>query len=266
MTMLKTFAAVAAAVLLWAAPAHADSETATDFTLTATLSRSGDAQDASLKIWRGGVVEFDATIPDVCGAGCKLAGEGDVQIADLDGDGEAEVLVTGFTGGQHCCTIMGVYGYRPESGTYAPLVQDWQASGFDLADLDNDGGYEIVSKDIRFEDRFSDHFGSFPPPAVFHYLRQDGKALLADVTTRFPALISHNAADAKRRFGRLHRGAAGAGGFVAAYVADQFLLERGATGLRQLDRQIARGILGRPQAAGAYRRRLLTLLHRYGYR
>jgi hypothetical protein len=67
---------------------------------------------AALKIWRGGIVGFDRAIPEVCGGGCKPTGEGDLQIADLDGDGEAEVLVTGFTGGQHCCTIMGVYGYR----------------------------------------------------------------------------------------------------------------------------------------------------------
>ena len=267
----------ALAALAFAAPAHAQgvaagSETAASGIVSAVLS--WDAGDigpahAKLSIARNGAVAFSREIPKVVCDGCQLnptSGD-DLRVADLDGDGEAEVIVTSYTGGQHCCTLIGVYGLIESSGTYSELVQDWQSSGFTLADLDHDGGLEISSRDIRFEDLFSSHFGSFPPPAVFEYERPGDLApKLTDATTRFPSLIRRNAADAKKRFGRLHRGDPDGGGFVAAYVADQFLLGHGSTGLRELDHQIARGILGKPKAAKAYRSRLLKLLHRYGYR
>jgi hypothetical protein len=267
----------ALAALALAAPARAQgvaagSETAASGSVSAVLSwGAGDIgpAHAKLSIARNGAAAFDREIAKVVCDGCQLdpAGGGDLRVADLDGDGEAEVIVTSYTGGQHCCTLMGVYGLIESSGTYSELVQDWQSSGFTLADLDHDGGLEISSRDIRFEDLFSSHFGSFPPPAVFEYQRPGELAPeLVDATTRFPALIKRNAAEAKRQFSHLHRGDDDAGGFVAAYVADQFLLGHGSTGLRELDRQISRGILGKPKAAKAYRSRLLKLLHRYGYR
>ena len=247
-------------------------ETGSSGIVSAKLSwDAGEAgpSGARLEITRNGAVAFSRAIPKVVCEGCQLTPDSgdDLRVADLDADGEAEVIVTSYTGGQHCCTIMGVYGLIDTTGGYSELVQNWASSGFELKDLDHDGGLEISSRDIRFEDLFSSHFGSFPPPAVFEYQRPGDLAPeLVDATTRFPALIKRNAAEAKRQFSHLHRGDDDAGGFVAAYVADQFLLQHGPAGLRELDKQIKRGILGSPKAAKRYRKRLLTLLHRYGYR
>lgn len=264
--------------LALAAPASAQTmfpegvETAASGIVSAKLSwDAGEAgpANARLEITRNGAVAFSRAIPKVVCEGCQLTPDSgdDLRVADLDADGEAEVIVTSYTGGQHCCTIMGVYGLIDTSGGYSELVENWASSGFELKDLDHDGGLEISSRDIRFEDLFSSHFGSFPPPAVFEYQRPGDLAPeLVDATTRFPALIKRNAAEARRQFSHLHRGDDDAGGFVAAYVADQFLLKHGATGVRELDKQIKRGILGSPKAAKRYRKRLLTLLHRYGYR
>jgi hypothetical protein len=59
---------------------------------------------------------------------------------------------------------------------------------------------------------------------------------------------------------------ANARGWVAPYVADQLLLGRGSTGLRELDHQIRRRILGSPRSARSSRSRLLKRLHSWGYR
>jgi len=264
--------------LAFAAPASAQTmfpagvETAASGNISAKLSwDSGEAGPANtrLDITRNGAVAFSRAIPDVVCEGCQLTPDSgdDLRAADLDGDGEAEVVVTSYTGGQHCCTIMGVYGLIDTTGGYSELIRNWASSGYELKDLDHDGGLEISTRDIRFEDLFSSHFGSFPPPAVFEYQRPGDLAPeLVDATTRFPSLIKRNAADAKRQFSRLHRGDPDGGGFVAAYVADQFLLKHGPAGLRELDKQIKRGILGSAKAAKRYRARLLKLLHKYGYR
>ena len=101
----------------------------------------------------------------------------------------------------------------------------------------------------------------FPPPAVYRFLRQDGSPVLVDITRSFPALIRHNASTAKRAIAKLGRRDPDAGGVVSAYVADQYLLGRGRTGLRELDRLISRHVVDR-----AFKRRLLRDLKKYGYR
>ena len=48
---------------------------------------------------------------------------------------------------------------------------------------------------------------------------------------------------------------------VSAYVADQYLLGHGSTGLRELDKQIERGAVKK-----SFRHKLLSVLHKFGYR
>ena len=139
-------------------------------------------------------------------------------------------------------------------------MHDWRSAGFATDDLDRDGRPELVSLDTRFDGRYSSHAASFPPPAVYRFLRQDGVPVLADITRSFPALIRRNAATAKRAIGKLGRRDPDAGGVVSAYVADQYLLGRDRTGLRELDRLVARRVVNR-----AFKRRLLRDLKRYGY-
>jgi hypothetical protein len=226
-------------------------------------------ENARLEITRNGAVAFSRAIPKVVCEGCQLSPDtgGDLRAADLDGDGEAEVIVTSYTGGLHCCTIMGVYGLIDTSGGYSELVQDWQSSGYELKDLDHDGGLEISSNDIRFEDLFTSHFASFPPPAVFEYQRPGDLAPeLVDATKRFPAVIRKNAAEAKRLLKGIPRGDDDGEGYISAYVADQLMLGHGSAGLREFDRQVKRRVLGSPRQASRFRTRMLKVLHRYGYR
>lgn len=271
--MTKSLIIIISAVALLSLPAaaRAENETVTSGTTTATLSWSNadfGTTDGALTIVRDGAVAFDQPIPDVVCDGCTLPGNGadDVKLVNLDGIDDDEVVVTAYTGGQHCCSIMGVYDFNPGTGSYDQLVQNFLSAGFNLDDLDHEGRPEIVTRDVRFEDLFTSHVDSFPPPAVFDFVRQDNVPFLADVTTNYPSLIRRNATQAKRVFSKAGRNDLGSRGVIGAYVADQYLLGHGSTGVKELDRQVARGVLGGPATAKAYRRRLLRLLHEYGYR
>ncbi len=246
---MKLIAAALAVAAIAPATARAQTQSVTSGPVTATLT-----DDGRLSIVREGLVMFDAPIPKVVCDGCVLQGADDVRIVDFDGDGEREVLVVATTGGEGCCTLSGIYSYW--SGGYDETVTDWR-SGFNLDDLDRDGRPELVSVDSRFE-RYA---APFPPPAVYRFLRQDGSPILVDITFSFPAVIRRNAAEAKRAIAKLGRRDPDAGGVVSAYVADQYLLRRSRTGLRELDRLVARRVV-----TPAFKRRLLRDLKHFGYR
>jgi hypothetical protein len=269
--MTKSLIVAAVSLLLLPAVARAESETVTSGTTTATLTWTPTelgVTGAALTITHNGAVTFDKPIPDVVCDGCTLPGNGadDVKLVNLDGLDDDEVVVTASSGGEHCCSLAGIYDFNAATGTYDQLTRNFGSSGFNLDDLDHDGRPEIVTEDVRFEDRFTSHVGSFPPPAVFIFVRQDDVPLLADVTTKYTALIRRNAAEAKRSFAKAGKNDPASRGVIAAYVADQYLLGHGSTGLKELDRQIKRGVLGGAKSAKAYRSKLLRLLHRYGYR
>jgi len=262
--MRRALAAAFAGLLLFAASAQADQEQVTSGAVTATLSWNGDAQDtmgASLAVSRNGAAVYSKAIPDVVCDGCRLTGNGadDIQVEDLDGDGEPEVIVTGYTGGAECCLLFGVWDFN--AGTYRETDVNLGTVGYNLEDLDGDGIPEFNSTDARFNRFYTDAADELQPPEVMHYLHQDGVPVFADVTPKFTSLIRKNASQAKARFARLHRRSANARGWVAAYVADQYLLGHGATGVRELDAQVKRGIV-----TTASRTSILRLLHTWHYR
>jgi hypothetical protein len=113
--------AVVAAAALALVPT---TESVTAGPVTATLSWQGEAfaaQGTTLTIARDGVTAFSQPIPKVVCDGCALPGNGaeDVQVTDFDGDGEREVVVSGLSGGEDGSALMGVYDYRPDTGTTA---------------------------------------------------------------------------------------------------------------------------------------------------
>jgi hypothetical protein len=266
--ILPAAALLAATALTPAARAdiNAGSETATGGAVSATLSWDAGEfgpQNARLSITRAGIVAFARTIPRVCDEHCvRFASDADeFQIVDLDGDAEPEVVLTaGSSDPGRCCDLMGVYDFRAAEGTYGELVHRWK-SPLAFEDLDRDGGAEIRTKDTRFE-------GGQLPLAIYKYERSAAGPKLVDVTRDFPAQIRRDAADAKLYFEGDTRpsSVSDARSVVGAYVADQYLLGRGGAGLKVLDKQIERGILGKPRAAQRFRKKLLADLRRYGYR
>jgi hypothetical protein len=254
--------------------ASAESKTATLGDVTAVLSWTPDqygVKDAKLTITRAGAVGFNRAIPKVIPDGSIILSQkdnpDDVRVLDLDGDGEPEVVVSGFSGGAHCCFVGGFYDLRGTS--YAETTEFFGSYGFELRDIGKDGTLEIDAADVRFEDIYSSHAASFPPVRILRFSKAGGTAHLVDVTRRHPSKIRANAKTAKSLFKEFMRsdGLTQARGVVATYVADQYLLGRGKVGLRELDRQAARGVLGRTaKQVRSWRRNLLGVLHEYGYR
>jgi hypothetical protein len=268
-----------ALVALLAVPgvASAESKTATLGNVTAELNWTPEqpgqfgVKDATLTITRAGVVGFDAKIPNVVPDGSIILSAkdnpDDLKVIDLDGDGEPEVVVSGFSGGAHCCIAGGFYDL--DGAIYRETTESYGSYGFELRDIGKDGTIEVDASDVRFEDIYSSHAASFPPPRITRYTRAGGTPRLRDVTRSYPSKIRENAAQAKKLFKEFKRsdGLTEGRGVVAAYVADQYLLGRGKVGLRELDRQAARGILGKTKASvRAWRASLLRTLHHYGYR
>jgi hypothetical protein len=260
--------ALAAATLLTAASARADgfnagTETIASGAVSATLSWDRGEfgpQNTTLTISRAGVVVFGHTIARVCGPECQRSpGDGsEFELVDLDGDGEPEVVVMGRNL-DPCCETLGVYDFRPASGTYGELARDSQSS----VKVQTSGGPHIVTTDSRLEPLLG---SVFLPVQVLRYERPGGVPRLRDATRAYPKLIRADAAEQKGLFKGLERKDFSAPHVLGAYVADEYLLGRGAAALRELDKQLARGVVGSPKESKTYRRKLLTLLHRTGYR
>lgn len=273
--MKRIVLAALAATLVGAATARADittgTETATAGRVTATLSwETGEFSPAhtALTITRDGVVAFQRRVPKLCGDdGCDRDSQDsdDFQVVDLDHDGEPEVFARSRDNGR-CCVTLAVYAYDPASGTYSEFTHTWGDGPVDLASVDGRGPREIIARDDRFDAVIGGPF-RFVPPRVFHFQRDAGVARLVDVTRRFRSVIRSDASGSKLFLRDLKQDEHSfAAGLAVSYVADEYLLGRGRVGLRELDRQIARGVLGTPRKAQALRGRLLRALTRFGYR
>ena len=192
---------------------------------------------------------YDLAIADICLEGCIVvpdgkddpAGTSAVKVADLDGDGEPEILVDVFSGGAHCCLTARLLTFN---GTgYTSLDIGYGDVGYVLKDADGDGRPELVGYDPRFSAVFTAFAGSGFPPSVL----QVDRGATVDVTRRFPKLIR---ADAAARLKDLRKAKRGddVRGILAAYVADEYLLNKGSTGTRSSSASAARASSPRPSS------------------
>lgn len=192
-------------------------------------------------ITRAGVPVLDAGIGDLC-RNCFFNGDEkspNVEVRDLDGDGEAEVLVQTFTGGAHCCTDLGIWDYRLELGTYGHLIRHLGNAGYTLKDLDKDGTPELLTVDDRFAYTFAAYAFSLRPTQVLAYSRTP-KVGLRDVTRSHPAVVRADAAYIRRLLRRSLKSTtdeeADLRGPLAAYVAEMYLLNRGSEARKEIAR------------------------------
>ena len=274
-----------AGALLSAAPGAAAQSDAASVTksagsVSATVSwktdgEFGAAREPRLRVARAGVVVTDMSLASACRM-CSLIEDhtpsGDTEphsilhVADLDADGEPEVLVDVFSGGAHCCLSTRFFTYRPESNTYkrAPS-QYWGNAHYDVEDLDGDGRLELNGADDSFAGAFSAYAYSAFPPKIIRYTRDPatGRSSLTNVTRRFPQVIRAEAARLLRKIRRAKPdpNSFQTQGVLAAYVAGQYLLHRGAVGKAELARARRRKL-----TAPGFQTQLLRFLKQTGYR
>jgi hypothetical protein len=250
--------------------------------VTATLTATGaasentmtDATGIRLTIARGGAVAFKGPLRP-CRFGCASEDPSggrfvELRAADLDGDGEAEVLVDRSDGFTPCCTLETAIMRRdPFSGRYTELDRHWGES-YRIADVDRDRRAELVTGDLRFYERFAPRIAGFQLPTKILQLRPRG---LVDVTRRHPDVVrrhtrsldrlmrSTDAIADGRRSGDRTIARVALRPQLAAYAAEERLLGHRAVGDRRLAREVRRR-----HVSAAFRRALLRFLARTGYR
>ena len=274
--MLATASAIAVAAL---APV---SVSASAGPVTATMTAIGAASDTiitgatgmRITVARGGGTAFNGGLRP-CRFGCEPndptgARFSELSLADLDGDGEAEVLVDRSDGFTPCCTLeTAILRRDPATGAYGEIDRHWGES-YRVTDLDGDHHAELVTGDLRFYQRFAPRVAGFQLPMKILQLRGPR---LVDVTTAHGSLIRRDArslsrlirstdgiADGRRRGSRtLAR--AGLMPQLAAYSADERMLGHRTVGDRRVSAEVARG-----HVSPGFRRELLRFLVRTGYR
>jgi subtilisin-like proprotein convertase family protein len=205
-------------------------------------------------------------------AGCSGACEGsrpvDIRVRDLDG-GEPEVLLDLYTGGAHCCSVTLILRWDAAARRYRSTLGYWGNYGRRLVDLDGDGLPEFVASDERFVYTFTAYVFSAAPIQIWSY--RAGKLL--DVTRRYPKQIEKHATSIGRWFltRRKPEKDTDLRSYVAAYVADQYLLGRPDAAIRALEGAHRHGLLysGRTYlgwpAGTAFVAELMRHLKKWGY-
>lgn len=142
-----------------------------------------------------------------------------VFLLDLDNDGAAEVIVSTFSGGAHCCTTFDIYSWRKDKFRKTKLEgMDGMGGGFN--DLDGDGDYEFILGDRRFLYQFTSYAGSATPSRIYDFV--DGK--LKENTRKYPKFLRENLNYLYESFLEDKKSRSPVNGKLAAYVAQKILL------------------------------------------
>lgn len=152
-----------------------------------------------------------------------------VVVRDLDGDGEPEVLLALYWGGAHCCYFS--YVYRYASDRYRRVYHLWGDPSFALRDLNRDGQPEFVSADDRFAYAFTDFADSVFPLQIWRY----DAGVFANVTRSFSTQIRADAARSWRFYGKALKQRRSVYGILAAWTADECLLNHCAKAFQRLE-------------------------------
>jgi hypothetical protein len=219
-------------------------QTASFGTVSATFTFRGKFPKFShqtLKIVRAGVVAYDQAVTDpacgkLCGPASTSAAHVSVQVLDLEGNGEPDVVLDLYSGGASCCLIDQVFSYDAGTMTYTATSRNFGDFGAALKDLNHDGRDEFVSADPSFKYTFTDGAASGEPIQIFDF----AAGRFADVTRSYPARIAKDAARWLRAFKHNLRDGVGV---LAAWAADEDLLGHSSQVNAYLRRELKAGKL-----------------------
>jgi hypothetical protein len=218
--MLRPLVVALLAVLVVAAPAVAETETASLGTVSATFSytKVDDFQYSGMdvQITRAGTVAYTgvASSPDCATPYCAPGGivdKGSLRVVDLDGDGEPEVTVDLYTGGAHCCVVAEIL--RWTGNAYVSTTRNFADFGYTL-----DGG-TFVTGDARFGYAFASFADSAMPVRLLTF--RAGR--WSDVTATHPETLRADAARWMKEYKKRRKGTR-ALGMLSAWAADEYRL------------------------------------------
>lgn len=230
MTIHRAVLALAlSTAVLAAGPAAAQAKTETDSegTVHATFSYTSNKDKTRFKnlkvqILRANAVVLTTTLPkykDYWPGG--VIDDSSVDVRDLDGDGEPEVLVNLYSGGANCCLGSLVYSYRPATNTYTPVFRDFGRYGYTVRQLDRKGPLELVTADIRFSGAFGTVTADQRSPVQ---ILQFVKGRFVDVTRSNPVSLRKDLKQLRKDYPRYVKAKANRRGILAAIAADQLQL------------------------------------------
>jgi hypothetical protein len=171
------------------------------------------------------------------------------------------VVADVYTGGAHCCFYSAVYRYLPGKRAYRATIGFWGNSVARLVDIGSDGRPEFWTRDDRFAYVFTSFAGSAFPIRIFRF--DHGR--FVDVTRRFPSLVRRDARSLFALYRVQRKTRDHVGGILPAWLADEYLLGRGAAGWKVLERAVRRGELRKWEEPRTYLRRVREFLRRTGY-
>jgi hypothetical protein len=187
-------------------------------------------------------------------------------IARFPGSDDPVVLLGLFTGGAHCCTVLRAY---PVTGSGAGSEWDQQIGnpGVNVRPDPHGLGAVVVTADDAFNYQFAPYAFSGVPVKVLTFEKLGVR--FVDVTRTYPDLVRSDAAQWWESFsGNPSQGL----GTLAAWVADQCLLDNGTEAWATIDRLLAEGQLAGPPDNGgdwptgaAYVAALHAFLPAHGY-
>jgi hypothetical protein len=191
-------------------------------------SRSPKYRAVRLKILQAGRVVMDEVLPRQQNTDQPLLEQSleGLQVKDLDGDRQPEVVVDLYTGGAHCCYYSLIYRFDGPKQSYTPTQHSWGNGFYRLADLNGDGVAEFESQDDRFAGRFASYIGSAYPVQIWRF--EQGR--MVDYTKLFPAQVEASATRNLLMMQKAGKTRVEAKGAIAAYLADKQSQGRGEEG------------------------------------
>ena len=259
-----TLAFLVAAATSLAAPARASAGTlhahsgAVSATVTYTGSQApGQEKNLKLTIVRSGktVVAHRAITYHDCGGYCVIAG---LDVANVEGNGEPDVVVDLFTGGAHCCWIGLVYRYH--AGGYTPIARSFGNGDYRIERI---GGRQVF---LTTDDRFYYAFASFAASGAPIQIISVSGGRFRDVTRGHTERIMSDAAFWwKTYLSNANDQQSETEGVFADWAADQELLGHGALVQKRLAAELAKHHLHGMIAANKYGKALIAFLRHTGY-